>query len=201
MADVVNSPSGAPGYAYGDPVLAPSPVTLAELEALRASVLFGPADEIALREAGEVLADQTEDVLDVWYAFVGSHPHLVAYFSTPEGDPIPDYLQRVRPRFGRWILDTCTRAYDQTWLDYHHEISLRHTPAKKNVTDGAPSVPAVPLRYLIAFVYPITATIRPFLAKKGHDPEEVDRMHQAWSKSVTLQVALWSRAYAGGDVW
>jgi hypothetical protein len=58
------------------------------------------------------------------------------------------------------------------------------------------SVPHVPLRYLIAFIYPITATIKPFLAKKGHSPEEVDKMHQAWFKSVTLQVALWSYPYA-----
>jgi hypothetical protein len=58
------------------------------------------------------------------------------------------------------------------------------------------SVPIVPLRYLIAFIYPITATIKPFLAKKGHRPEEVDKMHQAWFKSVTLQVALWSYPYA-----
>ena len=32
----------------------------------------------------------------------------------------------------------------------------------------------VPLRYLIAFVWPITATIRDFLAAGGHTPAEVD---------------------------
>jgi len=43
----------------------------------------------------------------------------------------------------------------------------------------------VPLRYLIAFVWPITATIRDFLAAGGHTPAEVDAMHTAWFKAVT----------------
>jgi len=54
----------------------------------------------------------------------------------------------------------------------------------------------VPLRYLIALIAPIVLTIRDFLAKKGHSPQEVDRMHQAWLKAVVLQVALWSLPYA-----
>jgi Protoglobin len=54
----------------------------------------------------------------------------------------------------------------------------------------------IPLRYIIAFVYPITATIKPFLAKGGHDPEEVDKMYNAWFKSVVMQVALWAYPYA-----
>ncbi len=37
---------------------------------------------------------------------------------------------------------------------------------------------------LIAFIYPITATIKPFLAKKGDSAEQVEAMHQAWFKSV-----------------
>ena len=183
-----------PGYDYG--AVGRSPVSQQDLADLQASVLFGPDDERALRQAGEVLADQVEDVLDVWYGFVGSHPHLVAYFSTPEGEPISAYLQRVRGRFGRWILDTCTRPYDQEWLDYQQEIALRHTPAKKNQTDAVDSVRLIPLRYVIAFIYPITATMRPFLANKGHPADEVDAMFQAWCKSVTLQVALWAQPYA-----
>jgi hypothetical protein len=183
-----------PGYAYG--AVGRSPVSQQALMDLQASVLFGPDDEQALRMAADVLADQVEDVLDVWYGFVGSHPHLLAYFSTPDGEPIPEYLQRVRGRFGRWILDTCRRSYDQEWLNYQQEIALRHTPAKKNQTDGVDSVPLIPLRYVIAFIYPITATMRPFLAGKGHAPEQVDAMFQAWCKAVTLQVALWAQPYA-----
>ncbi len=52
------------------------------------------------------------------------------------------------------------------------------------------------MRYMIGFIYPITATMKPFLANKGHSAEEVEKMHQAWFKAVVLQVALWSRPYA-----
>jgi len=44
---------------------------------------------------------------------------------------IDGYLATVRKRFYQWILDTCNRSYDQTWLDYQQEIGLRHTYAKK----------------------------------------------------------------------
>ncbi|MGC8880538.1 MAG: protoglobin domain-containing protein, partial [Anaerolineae bacterium] len=56
-------------------------------------------------------------------------------------------------------------------------------------------------RYMVAFIYPITATIKPFLARKGHSAEEVEKMHQAWFKSVVLQVALWSAPYAKEGDW
>ncbi|HXF57361.1 MAG TPA: protoglobin domain-containing protein [Actinomycetota bacterium] len=188
-----------PGYTYGAPELAPSPVSEEELERLQAAALFTEEDDRYLRMAGEVLADQVEDVLDLWYGFVGSHPHLVYYFSGPDGQPDQTYLARVRARFGRWILDTCTRPRDRDWLAYAHEIGLRHHRAKKNRTDGVASVPHIPLRYLIAFISPISLTIRDFLARKGHSAEDVDRMHQAWLKAVVLQVALWAAPYAGED--
>ncbi|WP_127128331.1 protoglobin domain-containing protein [Georgenia sp. SYP-B2076] len=187
-----------PGYGYGN--AAPSPVSVEELGLLKASVLFGPEDEAALRRAGEVLADQVEEILDVWYAFVGANPQLLAEFSTPDGKPITPYLERVRARFGQWIRDTCTRPYDEAWLAYQEEIAERHTPAKKNTADGVASVPYVPLRYLIALIYPITATVRDFLARGDRPAEEVDAMHEAWRKSVIMQVALWSRPYAP-DTW
>lgn len=186
------------GYDFGTAPV--SPVSREEFEQLKASVLFGAEDEAALREAGDVLADQVEAVLDVWYGFVGSNPHLVAHFSTPGGEPIAGYLSAVRPRFGQWILDTCRRPYDAAWLAYQEEIARRHTPAKKNRTDSVASTSHVPLRHLVALVYPITATVRPFLEASGAAPERVEAMHEAWRKSVTLQVALWSRAYAG-DLW
>ncbi|GBD11930.1 hypothetical protein HRbin23_01613 [bacterium HR23] len=185
-----------PGYTYGTASVPRSPVTLQDLENLKKALLFTAEDERYLRMAGQVLADQVEDILDLWYGFVGSHPHLVYYFTGPDGKPLADYLGAVRKRFGQWILDTCNRPYDQAWLNYQYEIGLRHHRTKKNQTDKVRSVPHIPLRYLIAFIYPITATIKPFLAKKGHSPEEVEKMHQAWFKAVVLQVALWSYPYA-----
>ncbi len=182
------------GYTYGA-TTAQSPLNATEFEHLKQAVLFGPEDEAALRMAGEVLADQIEAVLDVWYGFVGSHPHLVYYFTDGKGNANGDYLAAVRKRFGQWILDLCNRSYDQDWLNYQQEIGLRHHRSKKNRTDGVNSVPNVSHRYLTAFIYPITATIKPFLAKKGHSAEDVEKMHQAWFKAVTLSVALWSAPY------
>ena len=101
----------------------------------------------------------------------------------------------VRERFGQWILDTARAAYDQEWLDYQHEIALRHHRTKKNVTDDAASTDIVPLRYLFPVIYPVTATLKPFLAKKGHSAEDVEKMHAAWVKSCLLQLTLWSYPY------
>lgn len=184
-----------PGYTYGAAEVARSPLTLEDCENLKQVVLFGPEDQQYLQLAGEVLADQIEDVLDVWYGFVASHPYLLFYFTDGKGHPNNDYLAAVRKRFGQWILDTCNRPYDQAWLNYQQEIGLRHERTKKNQTDGVNSVPLINYRYLVAFISPITATIKPFLAKKGHSPDEVEKMHQAWFKAVVLSVALWSAPY------
>lgn len=53
----------------------------------------------------------------------------------------------------------------------------------------------IPMRHLIALAMPISVTMKPFLAKKGHSASEVDAMHAAWSKAVLLQAILWSRPY------
>jgi hypothetical protein len=47
-----------PGYTYGTPAVATSPVTLAELAELRLSVALTAEHERYLRLAGDVLADQ-----------------------------------------------------------------------------------------------------------------------------------------------
>lgn len=183
------------GYTYGQAEVAESPLDLDDLDRLKQTVLFTDADAEALRMAGDVLEDQVEDVLDVWYDFVASHDFLVRYFSTAEGKPIDRYLSSVRERFGRWILDTCRRPYDQEWLDYQEEIALRHHRTKKNRTDDVDAVDQISLRYVLGFIYPITATIRPFLENGDHEDDAVDRMHDAWFKAVVLQATLWARPY------
>jgi hypothetical protein len=185
-----------PGYRYGDPGLAPSPVTADDVDLLKTTLLWGEDDDRYLRMAGEVLADQVDDVLELWYGYVGSHPHLVHFFTGSDGEPIADYLERVRGRFAQWVRDVCTRPHDDAWRDYQHEIALRHTRAKKNQTDGVESAPEIPLRYMVAFVFPITATMRSFLAAKGHDADDVEGMHTAWFKSVVLHTSLWAEPYA-----
>ena len=188
--------SSIPGYTHGTAGLARSPISLADFAKMQASVLFGPDDVAALRRSLDVVGDQVEAILDVWYGFVGANPHLLASFSNPaDGKPLGEYLGAVRRRFGQWILDTARANYDQAWLDYQHEIGLRHHRSKKNRTDSAPSTAVVPFRDLFALVFPVTFTLRPFLASKGATGSEVEAMYAAWVKSCLLQLTLWSHPY------
>ncbi|HXF54834.1 MAG TPA: protoglobin domain-containing protein [Hyphomicrobiaceae bacterium] len=185
-----------PGYRLGDPSLPKSPVTASDLAMLKASLLMGEEDIAALRKAHDVVKDQIEAILDVWYGFVGSSPHLLAYFSDAKtGQPIGGYLAAVRKRFGQWILDTCRADYDAAWLAWADEIGRRHHRSGKNATDKVTAAPHIPMRYLLALVMPISLTMKPFLAKKGHAPAEVEAMHAAWTKAVLLQAILWCRPY------
>ncbi len=185
-----------PGYSAGAPTVARSPVSLGDFARMQQSVLFGDDDVRALRQSFEVLHDQVDAVLDVWYGFVASQPHLLASFTrTDTGEPIAAYLSGVRRRFGQWILDTARAEYNQTWLDYQHEIGLRHHRAKKNRTDDAASTAIVPFRDLFLLVVPVTTTLKPFLAKRGHSASDVEAMHAAWVKSCLLQLTLWSHPY------
>jgi hypothetical protein len=184
-----------PGYTYGTGAVPRSPVSLDELELLEATLLLGPDDLAALRRSADLLAPRVEEILDVWYAFVGANPHLLAAFTGPDGQPDTDYLAAVRRRFGRWILDTTAADHDQAWLDYQHEIGLRHHRTGKNRTDGARAADHIPLRYVVALLVPITTTLKPFLSGDGVGGEEVEAMHQAWVKAVLLQLILWSHPY------
>ncbi len=181
------------GYTF-DQQLAQSPVSTAELDRLLSTLLWTDDDSAALARAGAVLEPRIEEVLDVWYGYVGSLPHLVASFNGADGRPSGAYLAAVRNRFGQWIRDLCTRPWDQTWLNYQHEIARRHTDAMGDTDHITSDQTHVPLRYLIAFIWPITATVRPFLAT-GSDPADLDAMHTAWFKAVTLTVCLWSQPY------
>ncbi|MGH7966572.1 MAG: protoglobin domain-containing protein, partial [Candidatus Binatia bacterium] len=76
----MNQPTIA-GYTYGNRYVPHSPLSLEELDLLKKTVLLADEDIKYLRMSHEILKDQTSAVLDVWYGFVGSQPHLVYYFS------------------------------------------------------------------------------------------------------------------------
>jgi hypothetical protein len=119
-------------------------------------------------------------------------PNLARHSRSLGGEPLPDYLAKSNLRFEQWILDTCFRPYDRDWLNYQQEIALRHTSLKKNKTDGVESTSHVPLRDIIGFIAVINETIKPYLTANGHAADEVNKMHQAWCKSMQLQIALWA---------
>lgn len=172
------------------------PVSMEEFDLMKKTALFGEEDARYLRMSRDVLAGQLDAVLDVWYGFVGSHPHLLESFTRKsDGQPDPGYLQAVRTRFAQWILDTASADYDANWLAYQLEIGRRHHRSGKNSTDRVDAADHIAFRYLIPLIFPITHTLRPFLEKNGHAAAEVEKMHQAWVKSVLLQLTLWSYPY------
>lgn len=192
----VLQPKSPAGYTYGTNAVPKSPITMGELKLLQQSLLFGDEDVKYLKMSHSILKDQTNEILDVWYGFVASTPQLVYFFGNKTtGQPDGDYLAKVRERFGMWILLTAEANYDQKWLDYQYEIGLRHHSAKKNKTDKVNSVPIINYRYIPALTIPVTTTLKPFLAKKGASAEEVDKMYNAWLKSVLLQSILWGQPY------
>lgn len=194
-------PERIPGYTYGTPHAARSPLTLDDLDNLKTAVGLTAADQPYLRMAGEVLTDQADEMVTAWRAQLGEHPHLAIYSAHPGGSPNPEYSAASKPRFDRWIIDACTRPLDQAWLDYQQEIGLRHTRDKKNLTDHADSVEHIPLRYLLAFTAVVITTSRDYLARKGHSPDEVQQMHSGFTKSVMLHVTVWTRPYVPADNW
>ena len=188
------------GYAFGAPEVLASPVSLKELEDLKTSVGFTKEDERYLRMAGEVLADQTKRVVDHWRSgIIASIPNLARHSRSPEGEALPEYLAKSNLRFEQWILDTCFRPYDQDWINYQHEIALRHMSPGKNRTDGVESTSFVPLRDIIGFIAVMNETIKPYLAAASHGADVVERMHLAWCKSIQLQLALWAKPYMGAE--
>lgn len=186
-----------PGYEYGSHEAARSPISMAEFDALKQSAGFTPDDEQWLRQGGEVLRDQAKELVGRWREVIAKLPHLATYSQSPEGKKDPRYSQRSGLRFEQWVLDTCLRPYDQDWLNYQQEIALRHTSLKKNMTDDVQSAPTIHLRHIIAFGAVVTdpEILKSFFAKKGHGAAEVEKMYRAWSKSIWLQIALWTEPY------
>jgi hypothetical protein len=186
-----------PGYDYGLPNVAKSPVSTEEFELLKQSAGFTREDQHWLRVAGDVLAGQTKELIGKWREAIAAHPHLARYSLRPDGQKDSDYAEGSGLRFQQWVLDTCLRPYDQDWLNYQQEIALRHTSVKKNKTDNVESAPTIHLRHIIAFTAVITdpEIMKPFLAAKGHGASEIDKMHRAWCKSLHLQIALWAEPY------
>ncbi|MEZ5361354.1 MAG: protoglobin domain-containing protein [Bryobacterales bacterium] len=144
----------------------PPPLPLDELRLLEQTVLFGDEDVRWLRAAGEAPRRLYEDVLTARTASSLRSPICWRPSRTRLAAPDVHYLA-VRQRFGQWIDDLCNRTHDQAWLDYQHEIALRHYRTRKNATGCADAAPVVPLRYLVALTFAITATIRPFLEAAG----------------------------------
>jgi hypothetical protein len=172
-----------------------------ELRQIEKAAGWSDEDASVLQRHGEIFENQAEKMVDAWRAVIGAQPHLAQWFFGPDGKPDDEYRAKVKKRFVQCVVDACFRPHDQAWLDYQEEIGLRHTPEKKNTTDGAHTQPVVPLRYLMAFVAVITATSRKFFVDAGVSGEELQKLEDAWSKTVQLHITLWARPYAKEGLW
>ncbi len=190
------SEKAIPGYTYGKASVPKAPISLAELDLIKKTSLWTDEDAKYLKMSRQVLEPNVKELVGVWYGFVGSNPHLLASFTDPAtGKPDSSYLEAVRARFERWVLDTAEAKFDQPWLDYQFEIARRHHRSGKNKTDNAKGSANIAYRYIPTLMIPITTTIKPFLARGGHSTDEVEKMHAAWVKSVTIQATLWAYPY------
>jgi hypothetical protein len=189
------------GYDYGQPNAARSPVSIEELRQIELAVGWCTEDARVLQRHGDIFKNHAERMVDSWRAVIGAQPHLAKWFFGPDGKADEEYKARVRKRFVQWVLDACFRPHDQAWLDYQEEIGLRHTPERKNQTDGAHTPPVVPLRYLIAFGTVVAITTRKFFADAGVRGNELQKLEDAWTRAVQLHITLWSRRYAKEGLW
>ena len=141
-----------------------------------------------------MIRPRLEELLGHWLGQLG--PWVHATFSGPD---VERYGAAAGARFGRGVLDGFVRTYDQEWLDYQHEVGLRHSRAKKNKTDRVDSVAAVPFRHLVASIQVLSEIPDEFL--QGLSSADATGVRGAWSKSLLLQVALWSRSYTATEDW
>ncbi|HEY2017523.1 MAG TPA: protoglobin domain-containing protein [Bryobacteraceae bacterium] len=189
------------GYEYGKNHIRRSPVPLEELRHIEATVGWTDEDSRILERHGEIFRSKAEQMVDAWRAVIARQPHLAKWFFGPDGAPDDEYKAKVKKRFVQWVVDACFRPHDQEWLDYQEEIALRHTPEKKNVTDGARTPSVVPLRYLIAFGTVVGITSRKFFEDAGVRGHELQRLEDAWAKAVQLHITLWARPYTKEGLW
>jgi hypothetical protein len=172
-----------------------------ELREIEMSVGWSDEDAKVLQRHGNIFKDHGERMVDTWRAVIGSQPHLARWFLGPDSKPDEEYKAKVKTRFVQWVVDACFRPHDQSWLDYQEEIGLRHTPEKKNRTDGAHTPPVVPLRFVISFGTVVALTARKFFIDAGVRDPELTRLEDAWSRAVQLHISLWARPYTKEGLW
>jgi hypothetical protein len=189
-----------PGYDYGTSRSAISPVSERDLSELEQTAGWTSVDAGVLARHSELFRAKAESMVDSWRAVIGAQPYLAHWFVKPDGMPDHAYKASVKRRFVQWVVDVALRPHDRDWLNYQQEIGLRHTPAKKNKTDGAHTPQLVPFRYLVGFV-PVVLPIRQFFAEAVEDEAELKRIEDAWTKAVLIHIALWSRPYLKEDLW
>jgi hypothetical protein len=74
-----------PAYTYGASEVAPSPISVEELQSLKTSIGFTAEDERFLRLAGEVLTGQTQQIVAHWRSgIIARIPNLARHENARE---------------------------------------------------------------------------------------------------------------------
>ena len=188
------------GYDFGTRQSAESPLSDEDLRNLEQTVGWTDDDRNILLKHASLFQQQAEAMVDSWRSVIAAQPHLAHWFVGPDGNPDDNYKARVKRRFVQWVVDVALRPHDRAWLNYQEEIGLRHTPAKKNLTDGTQTPPLVPLRYLLGFI-PIVLPVRKFFSNAIPNNDELARLEAAWTRAVLLHITLWSRPYTTEGLW
>jgi hypothetical protein len=189
-----------PGYDFGTRKSAESPLSDQDLRNLEQTIGWTNDDRDILLQHATLFKQQAETMVDSWRSVIAAQPHLAHWFVGPDGKPDEVYKARVKGRFVQWVIDVALRPHDRAWLNYQEEIGLRHTPAKKNLTDGKQTPPLVPLRYLLGFI-PVVLPIRRFFSASISDEPELIRLETAWTRAVLLHITLWARPYTTEGLW
>ena len=189
-----------PGYDFGTRKSAESPLSDEDLRNLEQTVGWTDEDRDILLKHAALFQQQAETMVNSWRAVIAAQPHLSHWFVGPDGKPDDGYKARVKQRFVQWVIDVALRPHDRVWLNYQEEIGLRHTPAKKNLTDGSQTPPLVPLRYLLGFI-PVVLPIRKFFSASISDEPELASLEAVWTRAVLLHITLWVRPYTAEGLW
>lgn len=167
---------------YGpDPRGLPRALSEATTEELLETVLLSEEDSQYLRLSKEMVDPQVDAILDVWCAFIASRPQLWdALPRTSAGELDVTRLDAARHETTEWLRRTSSGQ--PPGGAEPHQLSLT-----RELFDPS---------QLVALIYPLSFTLRPFLENGHHEPGEVEAMHRAWLKCLILQVALWIRERA-----
>jgi hypothetical protein len=57
------------------------------------------------------------------------------------------------------------------------------------------------MRYLLAFATIVTIGTRKFFVDRGLSCEELQKLEDAWARTVQLHITLWSRPYVKEGLW
>jgi len=200
MADEVLYKAIVPGYTFGQ--VSRAPISEKDLQLMLDSVLWTKEDEDNRKVLGDIFKKHMKEILDAIVNYVGSREYLLYYFKDKSGTTtITEYVSNSVGRIAQWILDCCYRPLDQKFIDYQYEIGLRHTPLKKGKADNVQTVDLVHARYMVTFIFPFTAALKPFIQKEVEDFVLADKLYHTWFKLVTVCASIYIYPFVKEGWW